>query len=241
VLRDNNLFDVGIIAAGEGLRLKMEGIQSSKSLVSVNGVPLIEHLLNSLEQNHAGPVTCIINEFSKDTEEFFNNYSYSGPLRLIIKTTDNSFQSLYEISTYLKPPFLLATCDSIFLKKEFSDFVKFSMRKRDADAVFAVTGYIDDEKPLYAVTDENDRVLDLSDKADSMSVTGGLYFFNKDIQNDIREAYEQGISRLRYFLRFLLHKKFNICCYRFSKIIDVDHVNDITSAEEFLLNNENKG
>jgi NDP-sugar pyrophosphorylase family protein len=229
-------FDVGIIAAGEGLRLKQEGIQSSKCLVPVNGTPLIQHLFNSLRDNQAGKITCIINESSDDLKKYLNEY-YPGELNIIVKSTDNSFQSLYEISRFLKPPFLLATCDSIFLKEEFTQFIKYSLNHSGNDAVFAVTGYIDDEKPLYAISDKESRLSGLSDEALSQSVTGGLYFFNKDIQKEIHEAFNQGISRLRYFLRFLLEKKYNIHCYRFSRIIDVDHLNDISAAEEFLLNN----
>jgi NDP-sugar pyrophosphorylase family protein len=236
-----NLFETGIIAAGEGLRLKNEGIKVSKSLVTINGKPLIGHLLEALQQNHAGSITCIINEFSQDLKEYLTNYEYPAGLNVIIKTTPNSFRSLCEISPFLKPPFLLGTCDSIFRNQEFSKFIEYCLNNRDADAVFAVTGHIDDEKPLYALMDKNNRLTGLSDTGPAEYVTGGLYFFNRDIRNEAAEAAAGGTSRLRYFLKYLLEKDFRIFCYSFSKIIDVDHVNDITAAEEFLEINENKG
>ena len=55
-----------------------------------------------------------------------------------------------------------------------------------------------------------------------------------EIKKEIKEAMESDTKRLRNFLRFLIRKEFRIQAYRFSKIIDVDHISDIEAAESFL-------
>jgi len=52
----------GIIAAGEGSRLRSEGITTPKPLVPVNGVPLIERLIMSFIHAGIDELVCIVNE-----------------------------------------------------------------------------------------------------------------------------------------------------------------------------------
>ena len=45
---------------------------------------------------------------------------------------------------------------------------------------------------------------------------------------------EQGISRMRNFQRALVEADFNLQAYSIDKIVDVDHADDIATAEAFL-------
>jgi NDP-sugar pyrophosphorylase family protein len=229
--------EVGIIAAGEGSRLQEEGIQIPKPLVNLNGIPLIQRIIDLAYKTGSGSVTCIINENSEELERFLTNQHSELPLNLIVKSTPSSFHSFYHVSRFLKTPFLLATADSVFKEEEFTAFLKYTLNRKDADVVVAVTNFIDDEKPLYANVNNDMRVKSFDDKnSDCEFVTGGLYLFKKDIQQEINEAVDKGISRLRNFLRFLVEKDYCFYAYPFSKIIDVDHISDIKKAEEFLMN-----
>lgn len=236
--KENTLIGVGIIAAGEGHRLREEGIQVSKPLVQINGTPIIKRIIDITRNTGKSSITCIINEKSEELENFLLKYSRTNPINLIVKSTPSSLHSLYQLNRFLSGPFLLTTADSVFLESEFKSFMNYGMNLKDADGVIAVTDFIDDEKPLYADIDENDKIINFKDSNDGYDfVTGGLYLFKTDIQKEIDEAVKSGVVRLRNFLRFLIQKDFRLYAYPFSKIIDVDHMNDIKIAEEFLNSN----
>ncbi|HQF41640.1 MAG TPA: NTP transferase domain-containing protein [Ignavibacteriaceae bacterium] len=227
--------ELAIIAAGEGLRLKREGINISKPLVKINGVPLIQRIIDTALKNNISSIVCIINNDSEDLMKFLQNKYSSKKLKLIVKSTESSFHSLKEISQHLTPPFLISTVDSIFKEDEFRSFLEFGINVSNADVIVASTNFIDDEKPLYINLNEDGYVIDFYDSAkDYEFVTGGLYLFKREIKKEIKEAMESDTKRLRNFLRFLIRKEFRIQAYRFSKIIDVDHISDIEAAESFL-------
>ena len=229
--------DLAIIAAGEGLRLQEEGINIPKPLVEINGVPLIQRIIDIGLKNGADSIACIINEESEELERYLQNNYTKQPVNLIVKSTPSSFHSLYQLNRFITAPFLLTTTDSVFKEDEYSAFLEYGTNNSDAYAVLAVTNFIDDEKPLYAEVEEDSRIVSLSDKNRNYEfVTGGLYLFNKDIRKYVDEAAEQGVYRLRNFLRYLLQKELRMYAYPFSKIIDVDHKLDIVKAEEFLNN-----
>ena len=230
--------DLAIIAAGEGLRLQEEGINIPKPLVEINGVPLIRRIIDIALKNGVDSITCIINEESEELEKYLQDNYTKQLVNLIVKSTPSSFHSLYQLNRFMSAPFLLTTADSVFLESEFKSFMNYGMSLQDADGVIAVTDFIDDEKPLYADIDENNRITNFKDSNDGYEfITGGLYLFKTDIQKEIDEAVNSGVVRLRNFLRFLIQKDFQLYAYPFSKIIDVDHMCDIKIAEEFLNSN----
>ncbi|MDE6843764.1 MAG: NTP transferase domain-containing protein, partial [Muribaculaceae bacterium] len=53
----------GIIAAGEGSRLRQEGVELPKPLVRLDGTPMIERLTDIFVANGAESVSIIINEY----------------------------------------------------------------------------------------------------------------------------------------------------------------------------------
>lgn len=232
------MIDVGIIAAGEGIRLKEEGIQVPKPMVAINGVPLIQRIINIIKNRNSSSITCIINEKSEELESFLLISNKVKPINLIVKSTPSSLHSLHILSNFSTTPFLLTTADSVFLETEFNSFLDFAISLKDADGVIAVTDFIDDEKPLYVNSDKRSKIIDFKDENDGYEfVTGGLYLFKTDIQKELDEAVNSGVMRLRNFLRFLIQKNFRLYAYPFSKIIDVDHISDIKKAEEFLNSN----
>ncbi len=233
------MVDLGIIAAGDGIRLKTEGIKVSKPMVLVNEIPLIKRIIDIATNNGAKSISCIINENSKDLENFLMSDNFTVPINLIVKSTESSLHSLFELNKTITTPFLLTTSDSVFLENEFTLFLDFAMNKSDADGIFAVTDFIDDEKPLYVSIDENLRITNFYDENNGFRfVTGGLYLFKKSIKKEVDEAVNNGVIRLRNFQRFLIKKNYRLYAYPFSKIIDVDHVTDVEKAEEFLMNNQ---
>ncbi len=230
-----------IIAAGEGSRLKQEGISIPKPLVKIHNTPMIDRVINSAIQNDATSISIIINENSEELKNHLTSLNLGIPLNIVVKSTPSSMHSLFELSKFLRDePFFLSTTDSVYSNSEFSDFVRFCKTHKEYDAILAVTEFIDDEKPLSVKLDSGFNILEFDDSInDNQFVTGGAYFFRSLIFSQMEYALSKGTNRLRNFLRLLLEKGYKMRAYSFSKIIDVDHINDIKTAEEFLTNIDN--
>ena len=196
----------GIIAAGEGSRLKEENIDVSKPLLRVNGIPLIERLFTIAEKNNFDSINCIVNEECNDVQDYINNRQFKIPFNLIIKSTPSSLHSFYALAPLLEgKPFCLTTVDSIFNEDEFKKFLADSKNENDFDGVLAVTDFIDDEKPLCIENDANMKILSFHDEAAKHKyATGGIYFFRTNMFTVMEKAVNNNVMRLRNFLKQLL-------------------------------------
>ncbi|MCH8325848.1 MAG: NTP transferase domain-containing protein [Bacteroidetes bacterium] len=226
----------GIIAAGEGSRLKKENAGISKPLLKVNGIPLIERLFTIAENNGAESINCIVNEESEDVHEYIKNRNFKVPFNFIIKSTPSSLHSFFALAPLLKgKPFCVTTVDSIFNEDEFKMFLNNSKNINNFDGVLAVTDFIDDEKPLCVEVNYNMKIISFHDEAANHKyATGGIYYFKSDIFPMMEKVLNNNVMRLRNFLKQLLIKGYQLKAYPFSKMIDVDHLKDLAAAEEFL-------
>ncbi|MGD8778715.1 MAG: NTP transferase domain-containing protein [Ignavibacteria bacterium] len=225
-----------IIAAGESSRFKAEGLRTPKHLIKLKGEYLIERLIRVAYRNKGEKLFCIINENEPELKNYLLNGSFGIPVELVVKNTVSSMHSLFALAPYLmNEPFCLTTTDSVFDENEFTEFINYSIRQDDVAGTLAITGYIDDEKPLCVELDDNGLILNFSDSSEGYNwATGGVYFFSNKIFNEMQYALDTGISRLRNFLRLLIDRGYMMKGYSFSQIIDVDHVADIKKAEDFL-------
>src|SRR5512140_3298733 len=136
----------GIIAAGEGSRLRSEGIDLPKPLVQVDGVPLIERLIRTFIRNGITDISCIVNEYSLEVKEYVESQKFPASIRFVVKTTPSSMHSLFALAPMLAGDrFLLSTVDPIFREEEFAEYLRYGERRGTNDGVLAVTGFIDDE------------------------------------------------------------------------------------------------
>ena len=146
--------------------------------------------------------------------------------------------SFYELSHTLGDDiFCLTTVDTIFREDEFSKYID-AFRESTEDGLFAVTNYIDDEKPLYVDTDENMMIKGFYDERPLRCnyISGGIYCLRNNSLPILKVSIEAGIFRLRNYQRQLVENGLKIKAWPFSKIIDVDHQEDILKAELFLTN-----
>ena len=117
---------------------------------------------------------------------------------------------------------------------EFQNFINVAA-SNNYDGLLAVTDFIDDEKPLCVEINDDMKILGFADSSENFKLaTGGIYYFSPSVLKEMDAAIENGMMRLRNFLKLLIEKDYNIHAYKFSKIIDVDHAQDIKAAEEFL-------
>lgn len=229
--------DYAIIAAGEGSRLAQEGVKWPKPLVRLNGVPLIDRLIDVFLQNNATSINIIVNEEMKEVQEHLKDLRLPVPFRLHIKSTPSSMHSFFELKDYLEDErFCLTTVDTIFKEDEFKEYIRTFRKDEDVDGLMAVTDYIDDEKPLYVNTDQNLHIKSFSDTAepDSRYISGGIYCLKRTALKVLENAMGKGMSRMRNYQRLLIEDGLMLKAYPFSKIVDVDHAEDIAKAERFL-------
>jgi NDP-sugar pyrophosphorylase family protein len=228
----------GIIAAGEGSRLRTEGIGLPKPLVPVKGVPLVERLLRSYAECGISEAVCIVNEFSPEVREFLESHDFGMPVQVIVKTTPSSMHSLFALAPFLgNETFVLSTVDSIFQNDDLKAFIAYSRSHAGLiDGTLAVTDFIDDEKPLYVRADRQRKIIAFEKdvQADPQWVTGGIYSFSPSIFNEMEEMTRRSVERLRNFLSHLITKGYTLHAFPFSKIVDIDHAADILVAEEWL-------
>jgi len=235
----------GIIAAGEGSRLRSEGITTPKPLVPVNGVPLIERLIMSFIHAGIDELVCIVNESSPEVKRFVEKKQFPIPVTFVVKTTPSSMHSLFALAPHLMDGrFLLSTVDSIFNEDEFGRFINYARSRDSVDGLLAVTGFIDDENPLTVQVDRSMRILAFGTRtagpgspqtpSTAPLATGGLYVLSPRVFNEIDSALTQGLERLRNFLSYLVARGYTLEAYPFSKIVDVDHADDVRTAEDLL-------
>ena len=225
-----------IIAAGEGSRLANEGVVTPKPLVCLNGEPMLDRLIRLFAANKASSVSIIINEAMDEVFSHISNTKYPVPLHVIRKSTLSSMHSFYELSPTLgNERFCLTTVDTVFPEDEFTTYID-AFLQCASEGLFAVTGYVDDEKPLYVETDENMTIRGFYDEnvSEARYVSGGVYCLNSSSIPALKAAIDAGMSKMRNFQRLLLKNGFLLQAWPFTKIIDVDHPDDIRKAELFL-------
>ncbi|GHV50290.1 hypothetical protein FACS1894181_10660 [Bacteroidia bacterium] len=228
--------DFAIIAAGEGSRLVNEGIVQPKPLVQLKGVPLIDRLIRIFLSNQATSISVIINEEMTAVKEHLCNLHLPVPFHLVVKSTPSSMHSFYELSPYLESGrFCLATVDTIFKEEEFARYIQ-AFRSEEADGLMAVTGFIDDEKPLYVNTGSGLSIHSFIDEAEAGSryISGGIYGLKSSALPVLARAIEEKQFRMRNFQRRLVAEGLQLKAWPFDKIIDIDHAADIKVAEDFL-------
>lgn len=227
-----------IIAAGQGSRLAQEGANVPKPLVTLNGEPLIGRLLRIFTQNNAESISVIVNEEAKEVRSYLESLAVDCELNVVVKTTPSSMHSFYELSKVMKQGrFCLTTVDTVFREDEFAEFIKNFEELEGCDGLMAVTPFVDDEKPLYVEVDEDKNIKAFLDEraSEGLLVSGGVYALGDKAREILADCVEKGVHRMRNYQRALLMSGLKLRAHSIDKIIDVDHVSDIASAEELLL------
>ena len=225
----------GIIAAGQGDRLRQGGILVPKPLVTIGGEPLIARAIRAATHVGVTSIACIVNDLNPAVADYLRSTSWSVPLELIVKTTPSSMESLFSLAPLLSDePFLLFTVDAVF---EFNVLRRFltKARRRSGDGALAVTRFVDDEKPLWAKLDKDQKIVALGEEArPGRYVTAGFYYFKPEIFSMIDAARIKGLNALRQFLALLLKNNYSLYGVPVSMTVDVDTPEDIEKAHKYL-------
>lgn len=228
-----------VIAAGLGERLLAGGIATPKPLVAVGGKPLVDHVLDAVAAAGIADAACIFNaEPPADAVAAHCRARRGGPrLTIVRRTTPSSMESLFTLAPHLASDdrFLLLTVDAVFAPAVLRDFLAAAARQADADAVLAVTDFIDDDKPLHAAVDASGRVTALgAAAAGSPLITAGFYVLHSRVLAEIDAARAHHFTALRQFLAHLLARGYRLDAAPMGKTVDVDRPQDIAAADAFV-------
>ena len=218
----------GIIAAGQGTRLRRDGWPMPKPLVPVAGKPLIEHVIRNYLAANIRSLTIIFNEEDSACETWIRSQFPKLDLRILVKTTASSLESFQEVSSRLGTGrAIISTVDAFCPQPDFLIFVQ-AIESFPPDALLlAVTPFVADERPLWVTMDENGKVTELGGDSGNV-VTAGLYV--------VPESFRQGsmpkeLNRLREFLAWLVNKGVPTYGIQIETVIDVDRDEDVKLAE----------
>lgn len=226
-----------IIAAGEGSRLAQEGVAKPKPLVELQGEPMIGRLINIMLRCNAESISIIVNEHMTEVRQYLESLELPVPLNLVVKTTPSSMHSFWHLSQVIpKGKFCLTTVDTIFREKDFKGYIEAFEADKEHDGMWAVTPFVDDEKPLWVEVDEQMNITAFRDKKwdGAKYVSGGVYAMTDSAFSVLDDCIYQDISRMRNFQRALIKAGKHLKAYSIDKIVDVDHADDIATAEAFL-------
>lgn len=226
-----------IIAAGEGSRLAQEGVAKPKPLVELQGEPMIGRLINVMIRCNAESISIIVNEHMSEVRQYLESLDLPIPLNLVVKTTPSSMHSFWHLSHVIpEGKFCLTTVDTIFREQDFKAYIDAFEADKTHDGMWAVTPFVDDEKPLWVDVDDEMSITAFRDKRwdGAKYVSGGIYAMTDKAFDVLDQCIEQGISRMRNFQRALVDAGHHLQAYSIDKIVDVDHADDIATAEAFL-------
>lgn len=217
----------GILAAGEGSRLREDGWTVAKPLVPVEGVPLIEHAIENFIAAGIDDLSLIFNAREEDCARFVRSRFPGLNIRIHLKTTASSFESYGEIARMLPPgAALVSTVDAWCPRADFVDFAGRAAAAPEEETILAVTPFVSDEKPLW-VRFAADGLVGAIGGDRGNAVTAGIYLFPERVR---RLPAPASLGRLREYLAWLVERGETVRAMSIEAVVDVDRQADVALA-----------
>jgi len=209
----------GIIAAGEGSRLRASGFAMPKPLVTVAGVPLIESVITNFLAVGVTSLVIIVNDDGRACVDRVRARFPTVDIEFIVKTTASSLESFFEVNRRLgRGRALVSTVDAWCRPGDFARFVNAARRR------------VADEKPVWVDVDGAGRISNLGGPSGTQ-VTAGMYLLSERA----RSAPPPPLGRLREFLRWLLDQGEPMYAETIETVVDVDRASDLALAEALAV------
>lgn len=228
-----------ILAAGEGSRMK--DINSFKSIVKINGTPLLELTLKNLFFEDFNQVCIIFNETHQALDLSSLPSLKNKEIDYFFRSTPSSMHSLYEVGLRLgldaskKEHLFVSMVDSIISPQDARHFHQFCQSIKDDESAILVTSFIEDEKPLTLKIDQEGSITEFQCAINKgVLITSGVYYFSATVLPLLEKMISEGHSKMRNFLTELVHQHHTIKVFQVAKTLDIDRPEDIQSAQSFL-------
>ncbi|HEX3064759.1 MAG TPA: NDP-sugar synthase [Dongiaceae bacterium] len=220
----------GIIAAGEGSRLRAGGWSGSKPLLPIAGRPLIAHSLERFRDAGIARIAVIINEESPDSRLWLEREGKAFNLDLVVRSTPSSYASFRIVAERLAgQAAVITTVDSIMAAADFRRFLIEAAKAPAGSFVLGLTTHIEDEKPLWVSLEPNGRICALGEPNSGL-VTAGVYVL--PALRPVEPA--GGFARLRDYLGWLVASGHPVHGVVMGEVFDIDRAEDVASAEAAL-------
>jgi NDP-sugar pyrophosphorylase family protein len=227
-----------ILAGGEGARLATDGVRSPKPAVEIAGEPQIVRLVETLAALGCTTITCMVRDTFPDVIEMLRRAPTARPVRVVACHTPSSLHTL--VKGFQETPAGAVFCsavDSVMRRRDWRAVYRSAGRHlaAGADAVLAVTPYVDDESPLWVERGDDGFVRRLESRPVSpRCVTGGVYAFGASARSEAVAAERDGLCRMRAFLTRLVERGARVATVEVPRIIDVDRERDLAVANAWL-------
>lgn len=228
--------NLAIIGTDNNPRIKPEGLNGLKHMIKIEGEYLTQRIIRIGHTNTITKILCIINTHELELKQYMSKSNFGVPLKLIEQNMVSTLHGLFALESILaKESFFLVNSNSVFLEREFSEFVTYSLLQEDADGVVAVTRQHNDERPLSVAMNDDDTILKFNTSKEGYSwVNGGIYYFSPQILKEINYALQSNISGIEQFLQLLIVRGYILKGFSFTKIINVENAADIDKAGDLV-------
>lgn len=224
----------GVIAAGLGERLKASHPGVPKPLVPVGGKPLAHWVVSGLLSAGVERVTVLLNSRGDGAREALAG-AFGDRVAFLRSDPPTSFDSFRLVATTLartEPTFLMSTVDALVPPDEVRRFAAGALAPLPGvglpSAALALTRFVEDEKPLWADTGADGRVIALGEAAVRRdAVTCGLYALTAGAAATLPPT----APRLRDWWTDLVASGRPVRGILLSDTVDVDRPEDLPAAE----------
>jgi NDP-sugar pyrophosphorylase family protein len=218
----------GIIAAGEGSRLRAAGFARPKPLVTIGGIPLIELVVRNFVAAGIRSLTVIVNDEGRECRDVLRARFPTLDITCIVKSTPSSLESFREVAGARVPGrMLISTVDAVCRPADFTRFVAAATARPAASTVLAVTPLVADDKPLWVERRGDGRLVGIGGAAGNY-VTAGFYLVSERVR---RLPPPPEARRLRDFLGTLASGGELLYGEVIDRVVDVDRAEDVPLAE----------
>jgi hypothetical protein len=227
-----------ILAGGEGSRLARDGIATPKPLAAVAGEPQVVRLARIFGGFGAGSLTVMVRaEFAGEVGSALDAAGLQG-WRVRPCTTPSSLHTLAEgLLEIPQGPVFCSMVDTIMPPADWLRVWNATEAQLTAGAelVLTVTGYVDDEAPLWVRRDRSGRVLALGKEPVSPPcVSGGVYGLSAAARAWAATEVAAGASRMRSFLGSTVDRGARVVTVDVPRIIDLDRGRDLEAARHWV-------
>jgi choline kinase len=231
--------DGAILAAGRGERLRAQGVDLPKPLVTLAGETLLARQARILREAGAERVAAVVNS---ETAALIHRDAIKLPhwLSLGVRDTANSMETLFELGELLAGRwFLAATVDAILARGEMKRFAEQALAlvsrqpRALVDGVLGVVRWRGDERPLFVDIEPGGAIRKVGAAGGAMA-TAGVYFLPISIFRLRERARSAGLSALRQFLGRLVEWGVRLHAIELHGVIDIDVAPDLEAARLML-------
>ncbi len=231
-----------VLAGGEGARLAAGGIALPKPLVSVAGQPQVVRVLEMFAELGCVSLTCAVRADFPAVLELLAARRFAVPCTVFACRTPSSLHTLAAGLERVAPgPVFCSMVDTVMPRADWQAVYRGVADRLagGAEAVLAVTPYVDDESPVYVARGAAGHVLAIQDDpVTPPCVTGGVYGLSEAARRAVAHAVAGGQHKMRGFLARFVADGHPVATVEVPRIIDLDRPSDLQAANAWLAARE---